>query len=102
VDWFLVKDLEDVDINSPCQRSRGVSWVLMVLTWSRVMIVEANEASWIFSIQHATVHNLSDDEKKNAKLILQGDDVRTYAELLRFFGVCILITHHEFAERRDL
>jgi hypothetical protein len=103
MDWFLVKDLEDVDINGSVPE---VTWRFMGIDGLYMEPGDDREGErnildyFLSSMPKSTIRRML--KETNEKLIQAGDDVCSYAELLRFFGVCILITHHEFPERRDL
>jgi Transposase IS4 len=103
-DWFSINDADDVDTNGP----------LAPLKWRFIgadgeFMEELDDVSdtkrtpldyFLASMPPATIKRVL--KETNEKLLEREADELAIAELLRFFGVCILITRFKFGRRREL
>ena len=102
-DWFLVKEIDDVDING----------TVNAIKWRFVghddMYMEPGDDQgdkrsildyFLAVMPQTTIRRIL--KETNDKLFLIGKARMLHAELMRFFGVCILITRYDFDNCRDL
>jgi hypothetical protein len=103
MDWFLVKEIEDVDINGTVHE---VAWRFLGNngTYMEPGDDPGGERTildyFLTVMPQYTIRRIL--KETNDKLSQRNQEILTHGELLRFFGVCILITRYDFDNRSDL
>jgi hypothetical protein len=97
LDWFPVKEIVDADING---RIPAIKWCFLGND-DNYMQPDDDDGTkrsildyFLSVMPQETIRRVL--QETNEKLSTQGKDVLLYPELIRFFGVCILITQFEF------
>jgi Transposase IS4 len=102
-DWFSINEAEEEEVNGPIA---SMKWRFMGNDGS--YMEPNNDLSdskrspidyFMATMPGSTLHRIVSET--NEKLCKKEMDI-CIAELLRFFGICILITRCEFEQRRDL
>jgi Transposase IS4 len=103
LDWFPVKEIVDEDING---RIPAIKWCFLGND-DNYMQPDDDDGTkrsildyFLSVMPQETIRRVL--HETNEKLSTQKKDVLLYPELIRFFGVCILITQFEFETRRNL